>query len=74
MNASEIRDIEERLSGSFTLPMSEEHFEVVVKRAKHERAVYIGGLLAAVARRIAQLVEGVRDVASSCTAARMRHS
>lgn len=74
MNASEIRDIEERLTGSFTLPLSQESVEVVVSRAKRARAVYLGELLASAARRVARLGEGLREVAASCTAARLHQN
>ena len=74
MNASEIRGIEERLTGSFTLPVSQEALEGIVKRARQQRAQYVGELLAAVPRAITRFVEGVRETAAHCTAARLRHN
>lgn len=74
MNASEIRSIEERLTGSFTLPVSQEALEGIVKRARQQRALYLGQLLASVPRAFARFVAGVRETAEHCTAARLRHS
>jgi len=74
VNASEIRSIEERLTGSFQLPVSQEVLDSVVRRAKQERAAYLARLLASVPRAIARFVEGVRETAAQATAARMRHS
>jgi len=74
VNASEIRSIEERLTGSFTLPVSQEALEGIVRRAKQQRARYVAGLLVSVPRLIARFVEGMRETAAHCTAARMRHS
>ena len=74
MNASEIRGIEERLTGSFTLPVSQEALEGVVRRAKQQRALYVGQLLASVPRAIARFAASVRETAAHCTAARLRHN
>lgn len=74
MNASEISNLEERLTGSFQLPVSQEALERVVRRAKQQRALYVGQLLASVPRAIARFVAGVRETAVHCTAARLRHN
>ena len=74
MNASEIRGIEERLTGSFNLPVSQEALDGIVRSARQQRAVYMGQLLAAVPRAIARFVDGVRHTAAHCTAARLRHN
>ena len=76
MNASEIRNIEERLTGSFTLPVSQEYLDTIVRRAKQQRAAYLVKLIASLPRAIARIGEGIRETAASCTAARirMRHS
>ena len=74
MNASEIRHIEEQLTVSrFRLPVSQEYIDDVVRRAKRERALVIGKMLASIPERLFRLVRGVRRTAAACTAARMRH-
>jgi hypothetical protein len=74
VNASEISAIEERLTGSYALPVSQEHVEYIVRRAKEQRAVYLRQLLASVPVAVARFAEGIRETAANCTAARMHHS
>lgn len=75
MNASEIRSIEERLTVSrYSLPVSQEHVEAVIQRAKEQRARVIAQMLASIPERLARLARAIRGIAADCTAARMRHT
>jgi len=75
MNAREILSIEERLSaGSYTLPINQELLDIVVRRARRQRAQYVGQMLASIPRAIVRLVTGVRETAAGCTAAKLHHS
>jgi len=75
MNAREIMDIEDRLTpGSYTLPISQELLDSVVRHAKRQRALYVGRMLASIPRAIVRLVTGVRATAASCTESRLSHS
>jgi len=56
------------------LPISQELLDSVVRRAKHERTLYVGRMLASIPRAIVRLVTGVRATAASCTETRLRHS
>ncbi len=75
MNASEIRNIEEQLNVSrFSLPVSQEQVEAVVRRAKEQRARVVAQMLASIPGRLARLARAIRGTAAQCTAARMRHT
>ena len=78
MNAYEIEQVEARLKAETRLPLSFDTWVEIERRAREERAHVVGSAIArffaALSARIAGLGRQVRETASDCTDARLRHS
>lgn len=75
MNANEIQSLEEHLGSSIRLPVvTQAQIDEVVRRAKHERAIYVAESMGRLIEWLAGFGRQVRDLAAACTQARLaRH-
>lgn len=77
MNAQEMKQIEQDVQASFRLPLSFEAWADVERRAREERAHFIGASVSAFFKglfaRVARLGREVRSTAADCTDARLNH-
>jgi len=77
MNAQEMKQIEQDVQENFRLPLSFEAWADVERRAREERAHFIGasvrGFFKSLLAKVSRLGREVRSTAADCTDARLNH-